>query len=149
MDHGRWVLLNLHKGRLGEQSATLGSVFFTGVKNALFARRTRTLFSIYADEVQNPVANGSEIDTVLSEARKFGVSIVSANQFLDQYPRTCGPRFSPLAPISFFQLSSPDANQIANALDGGKTLQELLKNLPRRHMVVKSGHAPWQEGVGA
>jgi hypothetical protein len=39
----------------------------------------------------------------------------------------------------FFQLSSTDADKIASALDGGKRLGELLKNLPKRHMVVKSG----------
>ncbi len=31
--------------------------------------------------------------------------------------------------------------------NGGKTLAELLKNLPRRHIVVKSGHTAWTEGV--
>src|SRR5689334_21555012 len=40
----------------------------------------------------------------------------------------------------FFRLSSADAEKIAGALDGGKNLAELLKNLPQRHMVVKSGH---------
>jgi hypothetical protein len=40
----------------------------------------------------------------------------------------------------FFQLSSSDADKIAGALDGGKTLAEILKNLPQRHMVIKSGH---------
>ena len=43
----------------------------------------------------------------------------------------------------FFQLSSTDADKIASALDGGKRLGETLKNLPKRHMVVKSGsHRP-------
>src|SRR5262249_3653608 len=39
----------------------------------------------------------------------------------------------------FFQLSSTDADKMAAALDGGKRLAETLKNLPQRHMVVKSG----------
>jgi hypothetical protein len=34
----------------------------------------------------------------------------------------------------FFQLSSIDADKMANSLDGGKRLTELLKNLPKRHM---------------
>jgi hypothetical protein len=45
----------------------------------------------------------------------------------------------------FFQLSSQDAQQISTALDGGKPLAELLKNLPRRHMVLKTGHERWEE----
>jgi len=56
MDRGRWVILNLDKGRLGEQASTLGSLLLTKLKNALFARRRRQLFTIYADEIQNLVA---------------------------------------------------------------------------------------------
>jgi hypothetical protein len=40
---------------------------------------------------------------------------------------------------AFFQLSPSDASQIAQALDGGRTLAERLKNLPQRHAIVKSG----------
>ncbi len=86
MDRGYWIILDLHKGKLGEQSATLGSLFLTMAKNALFARNTRNLYTLYCDEIQNLVAYGSGLETMLSEARKFGTSIVSANQFLDQYP---------------------------------------------------------------
>jgi hypothetical protein len=43
----------------------------------------------------------------------------------------------------FFQLSSADAEKIASALDGGKRMAEVLKNLPKRHLVIKSGsHRP-------
>ena len=34
---------------------------------------------------------------------------------------------------------------MASALDGGKRLAEILKNLPKRHMVVKSGSHRHQE----
>ncbi len=79
MDKGQWIIVNLAKGQLGEQSLTLASLIFTMVKNALFTRTSRSLFTIYCDEVQNLVANGSEIEIVLSEARKFGVSLVSGH----------------------------------------------------------------------
>jgi hypothetical protein len=147
MESGRWIVLNLHKGALGEQAATLGSLFFTTIKNALFSRTTRTLFTLYCDEIQNLVAFGSGIETVLSESRKFGVSIVSANQFLDQYPPEMRAAILAVGTHIFFQLSSSDANQIAAALDGGKPLAELLKNLPPRHMIVKTGHERWREAV--
>ena len=45
----------------------------------------------------------------------------------------------------FFQHMGSDAQQVASALDGGSPLAELLKNLPRRHMVVKSGSEHFQE----
>src|SRR5262249_30828273 len=87
MDQGYWVIVNLEKGRLGEQALTLGSLIFAVIKNALFAREKRSLYTIYCDEIQNLVAySGGGIESVLSEARKFGVGVVSANQFLDQHP---------------------------------------------------------------
>src|ERR1051326_253823 len=86
IDSGYWIILNLDKGRLGEQAATLGSLFLTKLKNALFARRSRRLLTLYCDEIQNLAVFDSGLDAVLSEARKFGVSNVSANQYLDQHP---------------------------------------------------------------
>jgi len=145
MDRGYWVILNLHKGRLGDQAATLGSLFLTTIKNALFSREKRDLFTLYCDEIQNLVTYGSGLETVLSEARKFGVGIVSANQFLDQYPQEMRSAILAVGTHVFFQLSAPDAQQAAAALDGARPLAELLKNLPRRHMVVKAGHERWQE----
>jgi energy-coupling factor transporter ATP-binding protein EcfA2 len=147
MDRGQWVILNLHKGRLGEQAATLGSLFLTTIKNALFARKGRDFFPIYADEIQNLVTFGSGLETMLSESRKFGVGFVTANQFLDQYPAEMRAAIMAVGTHVFFQLSPHDAQQISLALDGGKTLAELLKNLSRRHMVVKTSSERWRHAV--
>jgi energy-coupling factor transporter ATP-binding protein EcfA2 len=148
IDGGCWVIVNLDKGRLGEHAATLGSLLLTKVKNALFSRRTRRLFTLYCDEIQNLVAyEGSGLDTLLSEARKFGISVSSANQFLEQYPPTMRAAIMAIGTHIFFQLSSADAEKIGSALDGGKKLTELLKNLPKRHMVIKSGHERWQHAL--
>jgi len=146
MDKGQWIIVNLNKGKLGEQSLTLGSLLFTISKNALFSRTKRTLFSKYVDEIQNYLAYDSGIETVLSEARKFGVSVVSANQYLGQYPDEMRTAILSVGTHIFFQLSPSDATQIAQALDGGKSLAERLKNLPPRHFVVKSGADHWREG---
>lgn len=145
MDNGYWVIVNLEKGRLGEQAFTLGSLIFAMMKNALFAREKRTLYSVYCDEIQNFVAYGTGIETVLSEARKFGVGLVSANQFLDQYPAEMRAAILSVGTHVFFQLSAADANQIAQGLDGGKPLAERLKNLRQRCCVVKSGADRWSE----
>jgi hypothetical protein len=143
MDRGWWVILNLDKGRLGEEASTLGSLLLTKLKNALFARRRRQLFTLYCDEIQNLVAYDAGLDTLLSEARKFGISVVSANQFLEQYPAQMRAAIMAVGTHVFFQLSSTDADKIGSALDGGKRLAETLKNLPKRRMVVKSGsHRP-------
>ena len=139
MDRGWFVILNLDKGRLGEQAVTLGSLLLAKLKNALFSRTQRRLFSFYCDEIQNLIAFDSGIDTLLSEARKFGIGIVSANQFLDQYPPHMRSAIFAIGTHIFFQLSSPDADKVSGALDGGKKLAEVLKNLPKRHMIIKSG----------
>jgi len=145
IDEGYWIVLDLNKGRLGEQAITLGSLFLTKIKNALFSRQHRSLFTLYCDEIQNLVALDSGLDTLISEARKFAVSICSANQFLDQYPAHMRAAIMAVGTHIFFQLSSRDADSIASALDGGRTLEGLLKNLPPRQMVVKSGHHRWQQ----
>src|SRR5665213_2508187 len=49
--------------------------------------------------------------------------------------------------FGFFQLSGADAQQIAAILDGGKSLAERLKNLPRQHLIVKTVHERWCEAV--
>lgn len=147
MDQGQWVLLDLDRGRLGEQAATFGSLFLTKLKNALFARRSRTLVTFYIDEVQNFVSSDSALETLLAEARKFGISVVTANQFLDQYPASVRAALLAVGTHAFFRLSSVDADRTAAALDGGRALGELLKNLPQRHFVVKCGHHRWQRGV--
>jgi hypothetical protein len=139
MDEGQWVIVNLEKGRLGEQALTLGSLILTLFKNALFTRETRTLYTLYCDEIQNLVAYGSGIETMLSEARKFAVAVISANQFLEQYPAEVRAAILSIGSHLFFQLSSADAGQIAQALDGGRALAERLKNLHPRHAILKSG----------
>jgi hypothetical protein len=147
MDRGYWIILDLHKGKLGEQAATLGSLFLMMIQNALFSRNTRDLFTLYCDEIQNLVTYGSGLETMLSEARKFAVSLVSANQFLDQYPPEMRAAILAVGTHIFFQLSSSDAQQVATALDGGKALAEILKNLPRRQMIVKTGAERWQQAL--
>lgn len=64
----------------------MGSLIFTALKNALFTREKRGLFTLYCDEIQNLVSHGNGIETILSEARKFNTPIISGNQFLDQLP---------------------------------------------------------------
>jgi hypothetical protein len=139
MDTGYWAIVNLAKGRLGPQALTLGNLIMTSFKQAIFARKNRSLFSIYADEFQNLISFGSDIETMLSESRKFGIVIVTANQFLDQYPADTRAAILSLGSHVYFQLSAADAANVAQILDGGKSLAERLKNLPPRHCMVKSG----------
>jgi len=147
MDKSSWIIFDLPKGKLGGQALTVASLGFTIAKHALFTRTRRTLFTLYCDEIQNLVAQSADVETALSEARKFGIGIVSANQFLDQYPASMRAAILSVGTHAFFQLSVGDAPQVAQMLDGGKALAERLKNLPPRHFVLKSGADLWVEAV--
>ena len=145
MDEGQWIIVNLAKGRLGAQALTLGSLIFTMVKNALFARTTNRLSTVYCDEVQNFVAQASEIETVLAESRKMSTGFVAAHQFMDQLPAEMRAALLSVGTHAFFQLSSQDAAQVSQALGGGRSLTERLKNLPQRYAVVKAAGDDWTE----
>jgi hypothetical protein len=145
LNRGAWILVDLSKGRLGRHSSTLGSLILGQLKQAIFRRSVRQIFTLYCDEIQNLLVADSGIDTLLAEARKFGVSVVSANQFLDQFPKEMRSAIQATGSQIYFQLSPEDAQQAAAMLDGGKPVAELLKNLPKRHCIAKSGQYRWQQ----
>lgn len=145
MDEGYWIIVNLAKGRLGSQALTLGSLIFTMMTNALFARTSQTICTVYCDEVQNFIAQGSEIETVLSEARKTNTAMAMAHQFMDQVPAEMRSALLSVGTQAFFQLSGPDAAQVSQMLDGGRSFAQHLKNLPQRHAVIKTGADRWME----
>jgi hypothetical protein len=147
LDTNCWILLNLDKGRLGEHSATVGSVFLTKTAQKFFLRSTRSLFSVYGDEVQNLVAYSGGLETMAAEVRKRAGALVTANQYLAQNPADVQAALLAMGSFGFFQLSGADAQQIAGMLDGGKSLAERLKNLPRRHLIVKTVHERWCEAI--
>lgn len=147
MDGKYWIILNLDKGRLGEHGATFGSLILTKAKHEFFLRRTHDVFSVYADEVQNLVRFGGGLEIMLAEVRKRNGAIVTANQFLAQYPPEMQAAILSVGSFGFFQLSGADAQQIASMLDGGKSFAERLKNLPRRHLIVKTVHERWREAL--
>lgn len=145
IDAGCFIILALPKNRLGEQTAMIASVLLAKLKNSAFARKRRDLFTIYADEIQNLVSSESSLEVMFSELRKFGIGIVAANQYLDQYPPQLRSAVLAIGTHICFQLSSNDADKIASALDGGKNLAELLRNLPLRNFVLKTGSDPWKQ----
>jgi hypothetical protein len=135
---GYWMVINLDKGRLGEQAATLGSLLLTRLRHALFARQSRSLLTLYCDELQNLVTLEG-VDTLLAEARKLGISVCSANQYLDQYPEPMQAAVLSVGTLLFFQLAGFDAIRIGAALGGGEPLAQQLRNLPPRQMLAKLG----------
>ena len=90
MDNRKILLLKLDRGRLKENADLIGSLFMTKIKLAAFSRsdipkEKRTKFYLYIDEFQN-FATQTFIET-LSEARKYGLSLIMAHQNLSQLPK--------------------------------------------------------------
>jgi len=139
LERNLWLVIKLSKGELGEQAMTFGSLLFAKLKNAIFARRNRSLLSIYADEVQNLLSSDLSLEVLLSECRKFNVSVVTANQYFDQLPAHVQAAMAAIGTHIYFQLSASDANQVSKSLGSGKAFAGVLQNLPHRVFVLKSG----------
>jgi hypothetical protein len=88
MNSEKIILINLSKGRLGEENSSfLGSIFLTKIKQAGMERAgmpesARKDFYIYVDEFQNVVTQTFE--NILSEARKYGLNLTMAHQYVGQ-----------------------------------------------------------------
>ena len=88
MDEGKILLVNLSKGRTGElNSKLLGMIFVMKFQAAAMSRANipeeeRRDFSLYVDEFQN--FSTDSFATILSEARKYRLSLIVANQFIGQ-----------------------------------------------------------------
>ena len=84
MDAGGILLVNLGKGRLAGNADLFGSLLMADIEMSFLTRKEneRRPFALYVDEFQN-IATES-FDTVLAEARKFGLCITMAHQSLKQ-----------------------------------------------------------------
>ncbi|MDP3980750.1 MAG: type IV secretion system DNA-binding domain-containing protein [Chlamydiota bacterium] len=88
MDSGKILILNLSQGKLGEDNAALlGAMVITQIQLAAMNRsfqkeESRRDFFLYVDEFQNFATNS--FIKILSEARKYRLSLTLANQYSDQ-----------------------------------------------------------------
>jgi len=88
MDNKKILLVNLSKGKMGDlNSRLLGIIFVMKFQAAAMARANvpedqRQDFTLYVDEFQNFATDS--FDTILSEARKYRLSLVLGNQFMTQ-----------------------------------------------------------------
>lgn len=88
MDSKKILLVNLSKGRLGERNANMlglilvGKIFMAALSRADNPRADFPPFYLYIDEFQNITTDS--IPGILSEARKYKLSLTIAHQFLKQ-----------------------------------------------------------------
>jgi hypothetical protein len=114
MNEKKILLINLSKGRLGEENSSFfGSMFITKIKQAGMARaslpeKDRTDFYLYVDEFHNVVTETFE--NILSEARKYGLCLTVAHQYIGQLiPRVQAAVLGNVGSIVIFRVGGEDA----------------------------------------
>jgi hypothetical protein len=144
MRQQQWLIIRLPKGRLREHAHTLGNLLFAQVQFAALARealpvRERTPFTLLCDEVQNLSEN--DLNTLLTEGRKFGIAVITANQFWEQLARDLRGALLSAASHLSFRISAADAQILAAelSLERRSRLTIELTNLVRGEAVGRVG----------
>ena len=117
MDQSKILLIKLDKGKLLDSADLLGSLLMAKIQMAAFSRsdipqKKRVPFYLYVDEFQNFASESFAV--VLSEARKYGLSLIMAHQTLAQIPTELRSLILGNAGIQVcFRLNRQDSNLLA------------------------------------
>lgn len=121
LNHHRYLIANLSKAMGEEPSHLLGAFITSTFAQAAMDRiavpeEERTDFTLYVDEFQNFTT--SAFETILSEARKYRLNLVLANQFPSQLPeRTMQAVIGNVSTMIVFRVAHQDAKLFAEELD--------------------------------
>jgi hypothetical protein len=138
MDTGKIILVNLAKGELSEaNSRFFGMVIMAKLQAAAMSRSIvpssqRSPFYLYIDEFQS-IATENFV-SLLSEARKFGLGLVLANQFVAQLDneKIMSSVFGNVGALVSFRLGNTDAERMEKETAPFLGRQDFL-NLPNWH----------------
>ncbi|MBP9826966.1 type IV secretory system conjugative DNA transfer family protein, partial [Candidatus Saccharibacteria bacterium] len=118
MDEGKILICDLSRGRLGEDNAaTLGALLITKIQLAAMSRANiplneRRPFYLYVDEFQNFATDSFAV--ILSEARKYGLYLTVANQYVAQMPQEVRDAvFGNVGSMITFRVGADDAAALA------------------------------------
>lgn len=118
MDKNKILLLDLAKGRIGEDNAALfGGMMVTKLQVAAMSRvdipeETRQDFFLYVDEFQNFATES--FAAILSEARKYRLDLVIAHQYIEQLDEQVSAAvFGNVGTIACFRVGATDAEFLA------------------------------------
>jgi hypothetical protein len=141
MDEGKILLVNLSKGRSGElNSKLLGMIFVMKFQAAAMSRATmpekqRRNFTLYVDEFQN--FSTESFADILSEARKYGLSLVVANQFTTQLTEEIRDAvFGNVGSIVSFRVGTNDAEVLSKYFSPVFETDD-LQRLPNHNTVAR------------
>jgi hypothetical protein len=141
MDEGKIVIINLSKGKIGEENASLlGSMFITKIQQAALSRakideERRRDFYFYVDEFQNFATDA--FSTILSEARKYHLDLTIAHQYIAQLPDDVkATAFGNVGSLITFAVGGDDAAYLAKEFSPTFTADDMI-NLNVREMYLK------------
>lgn len=131
MDEGKILLVNLSKGKIGEENASfLGLVLVPKILVAAMSRQDipteqRRDFYLYVDEFQNFAT--PDFAQILSEARKYRLNLVVANQFIGQMEEEIkNAIFGNVGTIASFRVGVSDANYLQHEFQPTFNEQDLI-----------------------
>jgi len=132
MDNKKILLVNLSKGRLGELNANLiGMILVMKFQMAALSRadmygKTMNDFYLYIDEFQNVTTPA--ISSILSEARKYRLSLNLAHQYISQLEDNIkGAVFGNVGSKACFRISPEDAEFMQKQFDPVFTASDIMK----------------------
>jgi hypothetical protein len=141
MDEGRVLLVNLAKGRIGEDSSSLlGGMLVTTIGLAGFSRaesnvKDRRDFFIYVDEFQSFTTLA--LANMLSEMRKYRMGFTIAHQYLHQVaPDIRHAVLGNAGTLVSFRVGAEDAPYLAREFNGVFDQTDLIQ-LPNHHIYLK------------
>ncbi|NMC35883.1 type IV secretion system DNA-binding domain-containing protein [Candidatus Beckwithbacteria bacterium] len=142
MDERKILLINLAKGRIGEENSNfLGLVLVPKILIAAMSRQDvpeeqRPDFYLYVDEFQNFAT--PDFAQILSEARKYHLNLVVANQFIGQIEdEVKNAIFGNVGTIASFRVGVTDANYLQHEFQPTFTETDLI-NIERYNLIIKT-----------
>ena len=141
MDEGKILVVNLSKGLIGEDNAgILGAFLVTKIQLAAMSRSdipdvaNRRPFYLYVDEFQNFATDSFAV--ILSEARKYGLNLTVANQYIAQMTDSVRDAvFGNVGTTISFRVSADDAPILSKQFEPTFEAADLLQ-MNNRHFVI-------------
>lgn len=146
MDNRKILLMDLSKGKVGEENAALlGAMIITKLQLAAMSRvdmleHERPDFYLYVDEFQNFATES--FATILSEARKYHLNLIMGHQYIGQLtPDKSNTRlrdaiFGNVGTMICFRVGAADAEYLETEFAPVYTPGDLV-NLPKYHILLK------------
>ena len=141
MDEGKILIVNLARGQVGEDTASLlGALLITTVALAAFSRAEvheteRRPFFVYLDEFQSFTTRS--LATMTAELRKYAIGVVASHQYLTQVePPVIDAVLGNAGTIIAFRLGPPDAKALSGLFDPKFQATDLV-NLPNHEIYLR------------